>query len=137
MIKGRTIQEVAAVLEKQRETARDFSADTRALTLGDDGSSLLLDIIDSTNKLGALNVNGWAHQQIGTAVGIPKAYYDRMREKAPALLAGNVNHWFRGEPGKHLVRTIHDENDRRIVRGFCGSTYRPLGSYDLLAATLP
>lgn len=137
MIQGRTIQQVAAVLEKQRETARDFSADTRAMSMGGDGSSLLLDIIERTDKLGAMNINGWAHQQIGAAVGIPKAYYDRMREKAPALLADNVNHWFKGEPGKHLVRTIHDQDGKRIVRAVCGPKYRPLDSFDLLEATLP
>lgn len=137
MIQGRTIQQVAQVLERQRETARDFVADTRAMALGNDGSSLLLDIVAKTERLGALNVNGWAHQQIGTAVGIPKPYYDRMRETAPALLAENVNHWFKAQPGTHVVRTIHDDADRRIVRAVCGSKYRPLDSYDLLEATLP
>lgn len=131
MIQGRTIQQVAAVLEKQRETARDFTADTRAMQLGQDGNQLILqDIIEAT-------VNDWAHQQIGTAVGVPKAYYDRMRAEAPALLANNVNHWFKAQPGKHLVRTIHDDNDRRVIRAVCGSKYRPLDSYDLLEATLP
>lgn len=134
---GRTIQEIAGVLEKQRETSRDFVADTRAMSMGNDGASLLLDIVERTEKLGAMNLNGWAHQQIGTALEIPKPYYERMREKAPALLAGNVNHWFAAQPGKHLIRTIHDEADKRIVRAVCGSKYRPLDSYDLLEAVLP
>lgn len=131
MIKGRTIQEVAAVLERQRETARDFTADTRALAMGTDGNSLVLqDIISAT-------VNGWAHQQIGTAVGIPKPYYDRMKAEAPALLSNNVNHWFKAQPGRHLIRTIHDEGDKTVIRAVCGSKYRPLDSFDLLEATLP
>lgn len=131
MIKGRTIQAVAAVLEKQRETARDFTADTRAMRMWNDGATLALDgIIEAT-------VNAWAQQQIGTAVGIPKTYYDRMATEAPALLASNVNHWFQNQPGKHLVRTINDDADKRIIRAVCGSKYRPLDSYDLLEATLP
>lgn len=137
MIQGRSIQAVAALLENQRKTARDFVADTRAMHMEETGAALVLDILDRTEKMGALSVNDWSHQQIGTAVGVPKPYYDRMRQEAPALLARNVNHWFSAQPGKHLVRTIHDDADRRIIRAVCGSKYRPLDSFDLLEATLP
>lgn len=127
---GRTIQEVAQVVEHQRDTARDFVADSRKLTLANDGNSLILDQIISAT------VNSWAHQQIGARVEIPRPYYERMRESAPALLASNVNHWFHAKEDTRMVRTI-DEGGRPIVRAFLGRTYRPLDNYGLMEAVLP
>jgi len=39
----------------------------------------------------------WAHSQLAEKTGIPKKYYDRMREAEEyELLAENINTWLRG-----------------------------------------
>ena len=44
-----------------------------------------------------MTITGIAHRQIGTHLRIPAAYYDRMREERPDLLAYNANTWFKQE----------------------------------------
>lgn len=39
-----------------------------------------------------------AHRQIADRARIPWAYYQRMMERAPALLCDNVNHWWQARP---------------------------------------
>ena len=42
--------------------------------------------------------------QISTDTGIPKRYFDRMRESAPELFAKNVHHWLYEEPKRRMLR---------------------------------
>jgi hypothetical protein len=65
-------------------------------------------------------------------VKIPAAYYKRMREEAPDLLATNVNRWFEKYPAKRMVRTL----DGR-ARAFLSDGYRPLEHADLAEAVMP
>jgi hypothetical protein len=126
---GRSLTSLAAEVERITNTAKDYVADTRKLSMSDDGSSILLDVMEKTEKLG---INDYSHDQIGAKLGIPAAYYDIMREKAPALLARNVNHWFTSSPENRLLRTV----DGR-VRAFLSDRYRPLDNFDLMQAVLP
>ena len=125
MKQGRTLQDLAKEIERQNETKRDFVADTRHITMTDKGSLVVGDKLK-------VEVNELAHDQIGSHTKIPAQYYDRMRKEAPALLANNVNEWFRLYPAQRLVRTL----DKR-ARAFLSDRYRPLDNYDLLDAALP
>jgi len=73
-----------------------------------------------------------AHQQFAQRLGVPKPYYDRMREQAPDLLATNLNHWLEHEPATRLLRTMDNQ-----VRAFLSDRYRPLDNFDLAEAMLP
>ncbi len=122
---GRSLVDLAQELERQKETRKDFLADTRAITMTEDAA------LSGLNG-GTYPVRPHAHTQIASRLKIPKAYYDRMLENDPALLAGNVNAWFQREPETRMVRTLdHD------VRGFLSDRYRPLDNLDLADATLP
>jgi hypothetical protein len=55
-----------------------------------------------------------------------------MMDDAPALLSENVNHWFKTQPEKRMVRTL-DGN----ARAFLSNRYRTLDNYDLLQSALP
>jgi hypothetical protein len=123
---GKTLQELAIELERQRDSKKDFLATTPALTLKSNGTSYL--------KLGDENfeVADTAHEQLAARLEIPKKYYDRLKSDAPELLDTNVNHWFNKNPEKRLVRTLDNK-----VRAFLSDRYRPLDNYDLAENALP
>lgn len=129
MNKGRTLAEVAAELDRQSATKRDYLSQTTALALASDkgtGSQL------QVNGVGEFPVSDVAHEQIATHLGIPKKYYDRLRVDYPELLDDNVNRLFRAEPARRMIRTL----DGR-ARAFLSNRYRLLDNADLLGAIFP
>lgn len=141
MKQGRTIQQLAEEIARQRAAARDFIADTRVLTFKDTSDiDRLLDKPARGLTLGfrtngheeQFGISDLAHDQIAARLGIPAKYYDKMREEFSALLAQNVNGWFGRDPEKRMVRTM----DGR-VRAFLSDRYRPLDNADLAEAVLP
>lgn len=135
---GRTLTELAAEIERQSNSKKDMIASTKALEM----VPVTLDATQQDNTktivkmglgaFGQAGINGLAHDQIGVHTGIPGKYYDKMLAEAPGLLADNVNHWFRQNPAKRLVRML-DGN----VRAFLSDSYRPLENADLAEAVLP
>jgi hypothetical protein len=122
---GRSLQELAAELERQNGSKQDFIADTRKIEMLEDKT---LEI----SGAGVQQVTLQAHRQIGERVGIPAKYYDKMAASSPRLLAENVNHWFYNNPEKRMIRTM-DGN----VRAFLSDSYRPLDNYELAQSILP
>lgn len=123
---GKTLIELAAEVQRQSEVKRDFLAQTGAL-----------EYVPSQNGLripeqGTFEVNENAHDQLGTALGIPAKYYDRMREEAPELLGSNINHWLHTNPERKMVRTLDGK-----VRAVLSDKYRPLDNLELLETVLP
>lgn len=129
MKSGRSLTELAAELERQAKSKRDYVADTRALKMeekpGDDRV-----ILQGVN--GGMTLRPIAHQQLASSLGIPKPYYDRMLSETPDLLAANVNRWLAKQPAKKLVRTLDNS-----VRAILSDSYRPLDNFDLAEAVLP
>lgn len=133
--RGKSITELAQEVERRENAKRDFVAP---------GSDLLMEIVESTQekrdaqlKVGgsideSFGLNEHAHAQIATRTGIPKRYYDRMREQDPNLLQTNVNHWLHEGETKHLFRTLDG-----VGRAFLSDSYRALDHFDLLNATIP
>ena len=128
---GKSISELAAEIERQQNTKRDFVART-------DKINLFVDQGETNNV--ALDLGGGevfpisdlAHEQIGAHVGIPKPYYDRMRAEVPTLLTDNIKTWFDRKPAARLIRTM-DGRDR----AFLSDSFRPLDNYDFAEAILP
>lgn len=138
MKEGRTLSALAAEIERQAKSKRDFIAPTSRLrmelTEPEDPKqkptvALAIPVNDHSDRFGLRNL---AHRQIGRRLNIHASYYDRMLEHAPDLLAHNVNHWFKSEPQSRMVRTL-DGN----VRAFLSDRYRPLDNFDLATAVLP
>lgn len=138
---GRSLSELAAELERQAETKKDYLADTRALTMRPvtETSGPTMDpkpdaprvmILEGIN--GAVTVKPTAHAQLAEFAGIPKSYYDRMLADQPELLANNVNVWLKAQPKRRLVRTLDG-----AARAFLSDSYRPLDNMDLAEAVLP
>lgn len=133
MLPGKTLQELAAELTRQNAEKKDYLLDTRNLIMDADTSGTMLTMVnDDTGVSTILGVNDIAHSQIGTALGIPKAYYDKMRSENPSLLAENVNAWFSNEPKLRMVRTLDG-----TARAFLSDRYRRIDNYDLAENILP
>ena len=122
---GLTLTQLAKEIERQRETKRDMIVQSPAIVMQDD---LTLNLAGQVE----CGVNDLAHNQIGTYTGIPAAYYSKMREQAPQLLATNVNSWMTKFNEPRLVRTL----DGR-ARAVLSDRYRPLENADFAEATLP
>lgn len=73
-----------------------------------------------------------ARRQLAEKLGIPYAYFERMREQQPQLLDSNVNTWLQSEPDRRMLRTL-DGN----VRAVLSDRYRRLDNYDLAESVLP
>ena len=71
------------------------------------GKEMFLHLSDDsgTELIEPMTITGIAHRQIGTHLRIPAAYYDRMREERPDLLAYNANTWFKQENSQRMLRT--------------------------------
>ena len=93
---GRTLTELAQELTRQREVKRDFLIDTRNLVMdAAPAGDFTLTMENPTQRQNTvLGINDIAHRQMGTTLGIPAKYYDKMRQEHPVLLAANVNGWF-------------------------------------------
>lgn len=123
---GRSLTEVATEIERQTASKKDLVADTRNMTMLDDGKTVAIE------NHGAYPMTDLALTQVGERTGIPTKYLRRMQTEAPALLASNVNHWFREDPKPRMVRTL-DGN----IRAFLSNAYQRVDNYDVAKVVLP
>jgi hypothetical protein len=94
-----TLTQFAMEVERRDATKKDIVANSLALKMMDDDETLAI----GDEQVG---VNDFAHGQIATKFGIPRKYYDEMKE-VPGLRATNVNAWLGNAPTeKHLIRTL-------------------------------
>jgi len=105
MKSGISLVEMAQEIQRQNDLKADYMLDTRSLRLEPFGGGLYLNAYDQSGDYAVepLEVNAIAHRQIGTHLKIPAAYYDKMLEEYPELLAQNVNAWFQRERAVCLV----------------------------------
>jgi len=132
MKQGRSLTDLAAELDRQRNAKRDFVASTAAMEAQVVGEGDNRQFAVELTGQGYYDVNQTAHRQIGEQAKIPAKYYDRMRDIAPDLLAANINHWWHTDPTKRMVRTL----DGR-ARAFVSDRFRCLDNYDLAEAVIP
>ena len=131
---GRTLTELAQELTRQREVKRDFLIDTRNLVMdAAPAGDFTLTMENPTQRQNTvLGINDIAHRQMGTTLGIPAKYYDKMRQEHPDLLAANVNGWFQQQPLTRMVRTLDG-----TARAFLSDRYRRIDNFEIAEAVLP
>lgn len=131
---GKTLQQLAAEIERQNDVKRDFIVDTRHMQMvpvdGFDDANRTVEM-EVGDQL-AFGINNVGHRQVGEHVAIPGRYYDHMLANARELLCTNVNHWLKATPAQRMVRTLDG-----TLRAFLSDKYRPLENYDLGMAVLP
>jgi hypothetical protein len=130
---GKTLVELAVEMQRIQEVKKDYMVPTNTITMNEEGK------IEFPSPKGniELDLTNWSAGQVASFTDVPKAYFDRLREENPSLLARNVNHGMKKkveekETPANLVRVLDGK-----VRGFLSSRYRPLDGHDLLEATLP
>lgn len=125
---GKTLSELAVELERRKNAAMDYVADTRQMEMTSDTAEL---VVENVNDEQPLPVNDLAHSQIAGRLDIPKKYYEKMRVETPNLLANNVNHWFKSDPHRRMVRTLDGD-----ARAFLSDRYLRISDYDITEAAL-
>lgn len=139
---GKTLQELAAELDRQSNAKADFVVDSRRLQFitsgaADERGRSELDLIELGDDGAGFVVNDWAHGQIADRLGIPKRYYDRLRFDHASILDANVNGLFQREPSKKMIRTFDWGGGERTARAFLSDRYRRLDNDELAQAALP
>lgn len=133
---GRSLQELAIELDRQSRTKKDYLVDTPGLRIVPENERLSMDINfgekDGLTEIERLNINDIAHRQIGTNLGIPAKYYDKMRSEFPELLATNINGWFVKNPAKRMLRTLDG-----TARAFLSERYRRIDNLEVAQTVLP
>lgn len=127
---GKSLVELATEIERRANSKKDLVASTKNLAVGVNAAG---SVALSVGKDHIFDINAIAHAQIGEHTDIPKAYYDKMLDKSPALLASNVNTWFEKYPAQRMVRTLDGG-----ARAFLSDKFRTdMENEDLANALLP
>lgn len=136
---GRSVLELAAELERQDSAKKDYVIEARDLSVQSNGHTDMV-------MREPFAVNEVAHGQIAEYLGIPKAFYDRMRNAAGELRVGRpgivpegmppdmplfdvvVNRLLSGKgEDRRMVRTLDGK-----ARAFLSDTFNPdLDNYDV------
>lgn len=132
MKSGRTLVSLAQELQRQLETKKDLVVPSPLVrhTTGDHGGARL--VVEEPGGPASYGLTPLARRQLADKLGIPYAYFERMRESQPELLDRNVNTWLQSEDDRRLLRTL-DGN----VRAVLSDRYRRLDNYDLAEHVLP
>lgn len=128
---GRSLQDLAAEIERRAEAKRDFIAPVPKFELAVVDAKPTIAI--SNGSLHQFGINDLAHGQIAEYSGIPMAYYRRMLQDDPALLINNINRWLKDKAkDARMLRTLDG-----TLRAFLSNSYRQLENEDLADAVLP
>ncbi len=128
---GKNLVELATEIERRANTKRDFVVSTKDMQMGITFGAHAAHTLNFGDQ--SPEVNAIAHAQIAEHTGIPKQYYDKMREDAPGLLVNNVNSWFAKYPAPRMVRTLDGS-----ARALLSDKFRTdMENEDLAAALLP
>lgn len=133
MLKGLSLQQLAAKIEANSQLKRDYIVPTEKATMQvvqeERGrKSVVFEVPDH----GAFPLLPLAHDQIGGRSGIPAKYYDRMLAEAPDLLCANVNAWHRINPTKRMVRTLGGD-----MRAFLSDRYNRIENEEIAKIAFP
>lgn len=128
---GRTLVSLAEELTRQLGTKKDLIVPSMLVrhTTNEGATRLTVEEPSGPHHYG---VTPLARRQLADKLGIPYAYFERMREQQPQLLDSNVNTWLQSEPDRRMLRTL-DGN----VRAVLSDRYRRLDNFDLAEHVLP
>src|SRR5215471_12006778 len=138
---GKSLPELAAIIKRNDEERKDFIVPTGKLRyLPDEATGRVAfsakDPQSGRSRDYEATPNRYCLRQIAERSGIPGKYVDRMMGNHGKLLGDNINYWWKHEPEKRMLRTLHNPSDH-VARAFLSSVYRPLENADLAAIVLP
>lgn len=131
MKKGMNLEELAREIMRQREVRKDYLAPSEKIGvrefIGHKSRDIMLQVMGEPMLL-----TDHAHSQVANRLGIPKKYYDRLRQDHAPILAANVHGLMQREPKRFMVRTLDGQ-----VRAVMSDRFRPLDNDLMLEAALP
>lgn len=129
---GRTLIDLATELERQLASKKDLIVPSACMQhQTDDHGACTLTITEPAGPQ-RYGVTELARRQLADKLGIPYAYFERMRTDQPALLDRNVNTWLNHDGDRRLIRTLDGQ-----VRAVLSDRYRRLDNLDLAEHVLP
>lgn len=133
MKEGRSLNDVARELDRQRVSKRDFLADTRNVVVRHDGSALVAELLERPRAVSTIagTINTHALRQLEQHLGVPAKFADRLQERHPDLLVHNLNELLHRDPSTQLLRFLDDK-----LRAFLSRIYRIIDNYDFANAVL-
>lgn len=139
---GKSLMELAAEIERQSQSRKDYVAPTQKLEMiVTDESHVAMGTADAPHvpilrmhngSTTDLRIGELAHRQIGERLQIPAKFYDRLLTNHPDVLAHNVNALFQREPETRLIRTL----DGR-ARAFLSDRYQRIDNHHVAEVVLP
>jgi len=121
--------ELAKKLEQQKASKKDYVVPSEQIQseydVGEQKLKLSIPLPD-TGVRRSFELTEFCHNQISAKTGIPKTFYERLKESHPELLVKNINELVR-EKDKRLVRTLDGK-----ARAFLSDRYRIIDNYDVL-----
>ena len=139
---GLNINELAKKITDQAEKKVDMVVDSRSMELlpveQDDvttNAPVLMSIDDSKQ----MEITSTAHRQLATRLQIPYAYYERVMNNNPVLLAENVNNWLGQTQNKRMIRTYQSDGSTvwDLMRADLSNKYLTFDNEDVAEAVLP
>lgn len=130
---GLTLSELAQQMEALSERKHDLVVPCKRLGMEATGDGVQF-LVDG----GPSDLQQHAHQQLGGILGIPAAYYSRMLQEQPKLLADNVNTWLDSRNDRRMVRQYLPHGDGQVLtRAILSDRYKRIDHDDVLLASMP
>lgn len=128
-----TVQELAAEITDRAGRKTDLVAPTGVIGISRDATQLIV-------QDRSYNLTKIAHEQIGEHAGIPRGYYERLRQEAPDLLGDNIRRWFDLHPAKRLVRVLEPRagsDELPTARAVLSDKFLRLDDNEFASSVLP
>lgn len=134
MKQGKTLSELAVEVKRQADSKMDFQLPASELQYKNGleqgvAPHFEFDFNDTTL---VPQISDHTHSQIAGVTGIPKRYYDRMKQEAPEMHQQNVNHWMHSSGKSHLIRTLDGS-----ARALLSDRYRMLDNDTMMEVAVP
>jgi len=122
---GLTLNQLQTQIQLQENIKHDYVALASDIQFSPD-------LVEITGDGDKYKPTGLFHEQMAGFCDIPRRYYDRMRQDAPALLTENVGHWLKNSRKPRLVRTLGGD-----ARAFLSSKYLRLDHGQVMSQLFP
>lgn len=137
---GRSLQELAAEIQRRNDAKEDFLLPPQQIVFDANDSNLSLHLYDGARHdvVEPLQIKEVAHQQFSAVLGINANYYRKMLAECPKLLATNANYWLqhmetpKGNTPRRMVRTLDG-----FARAFLSERYCSIDNADVAEIVFP
>ena len=136
------INELAQKITDQAEKKVDMVVDSRSMQLlpvEQDDVTTTAPVLMSIDDSKQMEITSTAHRQLATRLQIPYAYYERVMNNNPVLLAENVNNWLGQTQNKRMIRTYQSDGSTvwDLMRADLSNKYLTFDNEDVAEAVLP